>query len=1100
MQLSGSVSRLSAMWVMFHTAIACSTKVPDEVRHASPESATEIRWDLNDGLSGVPWPNDALCWFDEPPSGPCRPNLPLVQQPPAIAQWLASINTTRGWPTTGPIVIPFVRSADANPGPAIDLSRFLSLQEDADPSNDAIYLLDIETGLPHPLAFPSTHGSHILQTPIALDLADKHRLEPSLVVETMNEQYEAVSQSLGTQDYSLERDVDSDGVIDVPALLAGHPCPTIPNNATEQDRSRVLRDRCLADALVDTYDPGNDTLRIYPRSPLLEGRRYAVLVTDRLLDNRGRPITGPFSSAVHPSQHTDLRRIVRWLSDSSRSDYYGAESDGIRGRVQFAWTFTTSTPSADLKQAFARSKQNWTESEPGKPGNTTSLAITHQFELDAPCPAGTPRGALSALLRDSLALTESEGLALDESLQSVSGIATGTFTYVSFPQQAEGPSASAQQGASVSVPVWLALPKAQATSALRLIIVTQGRETTHLEALRWAGQWASLGLATLSMSRRHEHALSAEQQRELEPRFSALCSTPMLEQLLAARGEHSNETWATDISPNVLQTRDLWRNEALELATVAGLLNNGVVRGTAPIATSIFEVAALVGIGTGAAPSAMAATLLDKPTSLVLIDPATSPDRAWRRGATWGAAQKHLWSVFGPRLSGIPATQLEDTRCTDKESSLRLVTADAPTAGSEIGCLPLHQETEMLFPKGGTVVATNLTTRARRCVGLSADGAFSLGLPAAAGDELSLEVFDVPNLLKRFGRDRDCDVPESASAPRFVFGGFSRESDTTQVVSVTVGGLGLERQSIEFRRALDLAAAAFSSANPASFVSALSQPTQPTDSKGLLLVVSPGDAVVPPDDGIGLAVAARLVPQLPADDLERFPALAPDVTPAELANALRKKTASARIDWARLQEGVPRLQRFPPDASTCTVNINTDTTLQELCRPTCLESSTCASGLQCINGRCDASVPTEAACSESLADVDALANEDSPFGAIRPVPYLRLARYAGELRADNLKEMWQPQFRILGPLVQPLHPDWPIIALSLPLAHPWGSHGILRDNLCHAFRFGNYVPYMIGHFIATNGTQYAPIFKRDTQQCLQAPRNAAGCEFVDLVD
>jgi hypothetical protein len=129
-----------------------------------------------------------------------------------------------------------------------------------------------------------------------------------------------------------------------------------------------------------------------------------------------------------------------------------------------------------------------------------------------------------------------------------------------------------------------------------------------------------------------------------------------------------------------------------------------------------------------------------------------------------------------------------------------------------------------------------------------------------------------------------------------------------------------------------------------------------------------------------------------------------------------------------------------------------------------------------------------------------LASEDSPFGAVRPVPYLRLARYAGPLRAENLKEMWQPQFRILGPLAQPLHSDWPLLALALPLANPGGSHGIVRDDLCHAFRFGNYVPYLTAHFMASSGTRYAPVFYRDTQQCLQDPRNLPGCNFIQLLD
>lgn len=1098
MKLSGSVNHLPIVWVFSVAAAACSSRVPEEVRPATPERSTQIRWDLSDGISGVPWPNDALCWLDETRSGPCRPNLPIVQQNPTVAEWIDSINATRGWPTTGPIVIPFARSVDASAGPAIDLSWLLSLQQDADPSNDAIYLIDLETGLPQPLFFPMTRGSHTLHAPLALDLADTHRSEPSLLVETINEQLDAEAQPTGAPRYSLERDLDSDGVIDVPAILPGHPCPTLPESTTEQARERVLRDRCLADALVDTFDAADDTLRLYPRSPLVEHRAYAVVITERLLDNRGRSVRGPFSSAVHPSQRAELQRVERWFADPSRADYYGINPSGVQGKVRFAWAFTTSSPTADLKRTYAQFKKSRRESDPSAPSSETRLVLPHQFDLDASCPAGGgPRAALSTLLRRSMALSESEGLALDESLRSVRSIASGAFAHVPFPQERTTRSTEAAHIRSVDVPVWLALPRSASTSPLRVVVVSHARETSHLEALRWAGQWASLGLATLTIRRRHEGMVSADLRRELAPQFETLCSTALIDQLLAQRAEVApDEPRIADVSTDLLRTRELWHHESLEIATLADLLNSGSVQGAASIASDSFEVTALVGIGTGAAPSAMAATLLEVTPTLVLIDPATSPDRAWRRGATWGAGRNLLWTVFGPRLSGVPAAQLEVTRCTNKDASLRLVTAEAPVLGSEIGCLPLQQDGALLFPDGGTIVATNLTTHARRCVSLSTDGKFSLGLPAATGDQLSLEVFDRPNVLERFGRDRDCQVPEQALPPLFVFGGDSE----TGVISAPVGGFGLERQSSELRRVLDLAGAVFSSANPTPFVAALSQPARPMDSRGMLIIVSPGDAIVPPDEGLGLAIAAKLVPQLPADGLARFPDLASDVTPMELANALRKPTAAARIDWARLLEGVPRLQRFPPDASACAQNVNTDAAIEQLCRPTCLESSSCAPGLQCVSGRCDPSTPTEVSCSESLADVDALANEDSPFGAIRPVPYLRLARYAGALRADNLKEMWQPQYRILGPLVQPLHPDWPVVALSLPLASPWGSHGIVRDDLCQAFRFGNYVPYMIGHFAATRGTQYAPIVRRETQQCLQSPRATTGCDFVDLVD
>jgi hypothetical protein len=108
-----------------------------------------------------------------------------------------------------------------------------------------------------------------------------------------------------------------------------------------------------------------------------------------------------------------------------------------------------------------------------------------------------------------------------------------------------------------------------------------------------------------------------------------------------------------------------------------------------------------------------------------------------------------------------------------------------------------------------------------------------------------------------------------------------------------------------------------------------------------------------------------------------------------------------------------------------------------------------------------------------------------------------LARYAGRPNVDNLTELWSPQSRVLGPSVQPTHPSWPFVALALPLADPLGSHGIPRDDLCQQFRFGTYLPYLIGRFIATGGTDYPPVTNRETQLCLAHP---VDCPFLTLTE
>jgi hypothetical protein len=138
---------------------------------------------------------------------------------------------------------------------------------------------------------------------------------------------------------------------------------------------------------------------------------------------------------------------------------------------------------------------------------------------------------------------------------------------------------------------------------------------------------------------------------------------------------------------------------------------------------------------------------------------------------------------------------------------------------------------------------------------------------------------------------------------------------------------------------------------------------------------------------------------------------------------------------------------------------------------------------------------SEELCAQYLPDLDALAGTRSGFGAQQPIPPLRLARYAGRIDFDNISELWSPQSRLIGLSVQPTHPDWPFVALALPLANPLGSHGIARDDVCQGFRFGTYMTYLLGQFVASGGTDYAPITHRDTQLCLANPQECTFLKF-----
>ncbi len=1071
---------------------ACSTECPNSARYTTSSIGPGVRYDLVAGIESVPWPNDSLCWLDDADPGPCLPNLPTAMLEPYPAGWVRAIDATRGWSTNGPIVVPFSRAADVQSGSAVDLARLLALQQDNDWSNDAIYLVDLETGLPHTLDFPATRGSFILHQPIALDPSDVRRGEPSLTVETIYEGLGSQTTKLTTGSetsegplYRQDWDTDSDGTLDVPVLLPGHICDIPTKAADGSQSSSVQRDRCLADELVDAYDSAKNTLRIYPRTPLAQGRRYAVVIMDRLVDNDERPVQSPFSGVSHPRQVAVAERVLHWLGTPDLARYYGPVPEDITAHVRFVWGFTTGAPSKDLRSLFRRYQPDFFLAAGSTSSIATHVTLERQYALDASCSGISARSTLSALMREVLNLSPTEERATVDSYGSISSVVVGTLSHPTYPDVAMDPlvEVTSHSGAITDIPFWLTVPKtATSESPLRIVVVSHEQGSHRLEGLRWAGHWASLGLATLGFDRigtdidtLNEAVANAQLQ------FDQSCTGNLYLDLMRPRSD--SHTWhannLSDVDPDVVATRRRWRLDAIELATIARCLKSSVVTSNSIDMHRELSPGAFFGVGTGAATAALAASLAPGEVPLIMVDPATSPERAWSRGATWGAAKTNLWHVFGPRLAGVPAKSLDGvaTRCNSTDSSIRLVNADTPGTGIEVGCLPLpfvDKNGNRLLNNGATAIATNLSSLSRRCVAMTKDGHFSMGLPAAANDAIELSIYDSLDVVIRLGRDADCALVSDSLVPAFVLGSGGTEESVSSILT-TAHGLGLERQSSELLHALDLAASAFTLANPAPFVADLAQPIHPTDSRGVLLSISSGDTIVPNDEGLTLARAARLIPRFPPENLDTYWELAADTTP-RVASALTKPTAAARVEGARLDEGVPRLSRFPPNKSNCGSNVTSAPDLSASCPTPPLD---------------------EEKCSQSLPDLDALAGTEAGFGAVQPIPSLRLARYAGLPESGNLTDLWSPQSRVIGPSVQPSHPNWPFVAMALPLANPWGSHGIPRDDLCQRFRFGTYLPYLFGQFIATGGTDYAPVTNRETQQCLAQPST---CTFLTLIE
>ncbi len=198
-----------------------------------------------------------------------------------------------------------------------------------DTTNDAVYLVNLSTGVPALVDlgngdFPAT-------------LVDSTQYYPNDPKGTSNNLlFETVEEGAGlTQaDYRPSLDLDFDGVLDHPDAL-GSLTPIVA--------------RPGIDDLMTWYEKQTDTLILRPLLPLEEKTEYAVVLTDRLRGPDGQPVRSPFQAVYHPQQVEGVSRLRAILSDSSRANYYGDLAGTGLDHVAFAWTFTTQPVAEDMR-------------------------------------------------------------------------------------------------------------------------------------------------------------------------------------------------------------------------------------------------------------------------------------------------------------------------------------------------------------------------------------------------------------------------------------------------------------------------------------------------------------------------------------------------------------------------------------------------------------------------------------------------------------------------------------------------------------------------------------------------------------------------------
>ncbi len=343
----------------------CDERAPLDFGRTPDGPGAAVRYDLaHTPLPDIPLPIDTATWADPTSRTGLRVNASLTAPTEIERDARNRFDQLEGWGTFAPITVSFDLDLVGDQPrkvsqAAIDLVNVRARHQgdDYEFSDDAVYLINLETGVPVPLDIGNGNFQYTLKRLDRYWANDTRVTERNLIFETFDE---SAHGSVDAAAFTAAMDTDFDGVLDVPNLDEPYTCPDPDpvcddarnpsyGDATCVDKRRV-RDRCIADHLLTFYERETDTLILRPLLPMDEMTKYAVVLTDRLVDANGDAVKSPFSHVYHASQRTVAARVAKILSDPALAAYYGDLSGTSIARVAFTWGFTTQPTVDDLKR------------------------------------------------------------------------------------------------------------------------------------------------------------------------------------------------------------------------------------------------------------------------------------------------------------------------------------------------------------------------------------------------------------------------------------------------------------------------------------------------------------------------------------------------------------------------------------------------------------------------------------------------------------------------------------------------------------------------------------------------------------------------------
>jgi len=488
---------------------------------AQSGSGPQVVFDpLAEPVPEIPFPNDLVTVIDPATSTGRRLNI-RMHAPTYLESGIRDrINQLDGFGNYAPITVRFNSRLD------IEDVR-LRHKADYDFSDDAVYLINLNPrsrhyGEPVPLDFGT--GNFPIGLPAAHDWRygevqdnkrnylyfknDYRELSSNLLLEAEEEDANC------NDTLDPGEDTDFDRVLDHPNV----PDPKDYNPGCWPDHNppKVLDIRTKYTDLVSFYEFETDTLFIRPIITLEQDSEYAVVLTNRLVGEDGRPVRSPFPGVNHTSQTERLRPLIQILEDGHTNVGIGPED------ITFAWTFTTQSVTRDLElirdgiqgsgvmawlhEAFPPKIDSVVDS--GKPelgGGNPYIVKIENFQLPF-------------LIIGFFSLGDFDMVtALLNTYKYVDHLVSGTFTTPYFLRNEDGvfdldPLTGRANVTGDRVTFWLVVPKRRAEypgavppgypeddQPFGATFYGHGYTTARTEALGFAGLMAKFGIATIGM-------------------------------------------------------------------------------------------------------------------------------------------------------------------------------------------------------------------------------------------------------------------------------------------------------------------------------------------------------------------------------------------------------------------------------------------------------------------------------------------------------------------------------------------------------------------------------------------------------------------------